>query len=182
MTAVAGLALAALGLGFFALARFEAAGGDTAAGTFAAHVTTVTDGAAYDERLSTFREALEAWKRRPWLGVGIGGFGPFAAALPHLEPGAGWPIVNNIFLELLAETGLLGAAAFSFFILAVIKAGTVPLGTVPKGTLLAGLLAAFVGMLVQYQTFSTLYIMHFWFTVGLTLAASRWYSRTKNEL
>jgi len=29
-------------------------------------------------------------------------------------------------------------------------------------------------MLVQYQTFSTLYVMHIWFTIGLLLAVSRY--------
>jgi len=36
--------------------------------------------------------------------------------------------------------------------------------------IMVGLLAAWVGVLAQYQTFSTLYIMHVWFLVGLLIA------------
>jgi len=31
-------------------------------------------------------------------------------------------------------------------------------------------LAAFVGILVQYQTFSILYIMHIWFVIGMLIS------------
>jgi len=31
-------------------------------------------------------------------------------------------------------------------------------------------LAAFVGVLVQYQTFSILYIMHIWFLIGFMIS------------
>jgi F0F1-type ATP synthase assembly protein I len=34
-----------------------------------------------------------------------------------------------------------------------------------------GLSASFVGIFVQYQFFSTFYIMHVWFALGLIMAA-----------
>ncbi len=37
-------------------------------------------------------------------------------------------------------------------------------------SLLVAFLAAFVGIVVQYQTFSIIYIMQVWFTIGLLIA------------
>ena len=37
-------------------------------------------------------------------------------------------------------------------------------------TIMVALLAAFIGIIVQYQTFSTLYIIHVWFLIGLMVA------------
>jgi hypothetical protein len=36
--------------------------------------------------------------------------------------------------------------------------------------ILVGTLAGFIGILVQYNTFSILYILHVWFTIGLLIA------------
>jgi hypothetical protein len=35
---------------------------------------------------------------------------------------------------------------------------------------LSGVFVGFIGILVQYNTFSILYIVHIWFTVGLLIA------------
>jgi len=60
------------------------------------------------------------------------------------------------------------------FIAAVLRAGAAePQGSDPsdpREAVRIGALAALIGMLVHYQTFSTLYIMHVWFTIGLILA------------
>ena len=159
-------------------AEFNATPG-TLADTFVKHVSTLTDGAAFVERLQTFNSGFEAFRLHPFLGVGIGGYGPFVASISHLKPDAGWAIVNNEPIELLAETGLIGLALFIAFLFAAFRAGTQ--GSDPSDPTVEAVriacVAALVGMIVQYQTFSTLYVMHIWFTIGLMLAAA---GRNKN--
>jgi O-antigen ligase len=147
----------------------------TTLGSFVAHVTNVESGAAVVERLNTFSSGFAAFRSSPWIGIGIGGYGPFTAVYPWQEPDAGWAIVNNEPIELLAETGIVGLAFFLAFLIAVFRTSSGTLGSDPDlKAIRIGALAALIGMLVQYQTFSTLYVMHIWFTVGLLLAASRY--------
>lgn len=167
-----GVGLAAAALGVFLLGRFVSPTLTSVPETFFRHVTTITDGAAFDDRAATFTGALDAWRRHPWIGVGFGGYGPHVAAFAFDAPDAGWPIANNETLELLAETGLIGLAAFIIFLFALFR-GARKSPTDGADAIRTACIAALVGMLAQYQTFSTLYIMHVWFTIGLLLASSK---------
>lgn len=173
----AAISLAALALGVLLLGRFFSPTGQTVPEIFFQHVTNVTGGAAYDDRAQTVSAALDAWRRHPWIGVGFGGYGPFVSPFPFAAPDSGWPIVNNETLELLAETGLVGLLAFAVFLWTLF--GEALRARKHDGTqddarsaVRSACLAALCGMLAHYQTFSTLYIMHVWFTIGLLLAAS----------
>lgn len=173
----AAIGLAALAIGVLLLGRFFSPTGQTVPEIFFQHVTNVTGGAAFDDRASTISAALDAWRRHPLIGVGFGGYGPFVSPFPYAAPDAGWPIVNNEPLELLAETGIIGFSAFLIFLwtlfeeaLQARKRGETQ-GDV-RSAVRSACLAALCGMLAQYQTFSTLYIMHVWFTIGLLLASS----------
>lgn len=173
-----GVGALAVALGVLLLGRFFSPTQATVTETFFRHVTTLTDGAAFDERAQTITAAFDAWKRHPWIGVGFGGYGPSVAAFAFEAPSSGWPIANNLTLELLAETGILGLAAFIIFLFFLFrgalkqKQGSDPGGSDPTGVIRTACIAALAGMLAQYQTFSTLYIMHVWFTIGLLLAVS----------
>ncbi len=141
--------------------------------TFTQHVLNVFSGPSFEERVLTIESARAAFWHSPWVGVGPGGFGPFVAAHPLVRPEGGWPIVNNETLELLAETGLVGflSIAAALLILIVRSVKTLRTRTHPAlRTAHIGLFGALLGVLVQYQTFSTLYLMHVWFLVGLLLA------------
>lgn len=171
----AAIGLSALAIGVLLLGRFFSPTGQTVPELFFRHVSDLTGGAAFDDRASTVSAALDAWRRHPWIGVGFGGYGPFVSPFPYAVPEAGWPIVNNETLELLAETGLIGLIAFAIFLWTVFRealrarrrddAGD-------RGAVRTACLAALCGMLAQYQTFSTLYLLHVWFTIGLLLASS----------
>lgn len=177
--------IAAVALGVLLLGRFFSPTLTSVPETFFRHVTTLTDGAAFDDRARTISDAIDAWKRHPWIGVGYGGFGPSVSAFPHIPPDAGWPIVNNGTLELLAETGVIGLVAFIIFLVTLLlESGRrrrhlrsnplVAEQVSPKAdteAIRVACIAALLGMLAQYQTFSTLYIMHVWFTIGLLLAS-----------
>lgn len=175
----------AVALGVFLLGRFFSPTLSSVPETFFRHVTTLTDGAAFDDRTQTISAAFDAWKHHPWIGVGYGGFGPHVSAFPYTPPDAGWPIANNETLELLAETGVIGLLAFIIFLVTLLlESGRrrrhlrsnplVAEQVSPKAdteAIQAACIAALLGTLAQYQTFSTLYIMHVWFTIGLLLAS-----------
>ncbi len=125
-------------------------------------------------RLATFQQAIQAWQIAPWTGIGLGNFGPYVASYPDEKPESGWQIVNNEYLELLAESGAIGLTMVFLMLLILFcrsvlayRAATDPF---LKATML-GLLAAFVAIFAQYNFFSTFYIIHIWFLFGLMTAA-----------
>ena len=140
---------------------------------FTDHVRNLFTGASYEERVQTFDVALRAVRERPWLGVGPGQYGPYASINPSHEPKDGWKIVNNLPLELLAETGIIGFGAIlvAWGMLIVRSVRAIRRAPTPlTRALIVGALAAFIGTLVQYQTFSIIYIMHVWVGIGLLIA------------
>lgn len=150
------------------------AGKEKAIETFLTQATNIARGPAVKERTSTYEEAWKLFKDHPWFGIGVGNFGPMYAPHTQIMPEKiGWPIVNNEFLEILAETGIFGFLSFLAFII-VLVVYSIRVIRLAKDSyiriILIGLLIAFCGILVQYQTFSTLYILHIWFLIGLMVA------------
>lgn len=139
---------------------------------FVTHSKNIFTGSSYEERVQTFTAAYYIWLDHPFFGNGPGSFGPLTASHPLIEPSQGWKIVNNEYLELLAETGIFGLSAFlvilMILILRTLKAIIQTQDQFLKA-LLVGFLATFVGILLQYNTFSVLYIMHIWFTISMLL-------------
>ncbi|MBU2236340.1 O-antigen ligase family protein [Patescibacteria group bacterium] len=140
---------------------------------FKGHVVNAFYGAAYSERVETLEIAMDGYYQHPWIGVGVGGFGPYASVHPYVEPSDGWNIVNNESIELLAEVGILGLLSFivmfAIVIFRSIKAIQVTKDSYLRAIMI-GFLAVFIGIFAQYQTFSTLYIMHVWFVIGMMVA------------
>jgi O-antigen ligase len=140
--------------------------------TFTAQATNVETGASVSERAQARRDAWEAFRESPLTGIGAGNFGTWAHARnPEISKDA---IVNNEPLELLAETGVFGFAAITAFVLAILRrswrAFRSGQGSEEERVWLIGLTAAVIGFAVQYQTFSTLYVMHIWVALGLLVA------------
>ncbi|MBM2820667.1 MAG: O-antigen polymerase [Candidatus Berkelbacteria bacterium] len=139
---------------------------------FIGHVTLgdLNRGESIQGRLATFRRAMQAYVESPIIGVGIGNYGPWNKFYPDATPKIGWDIVNNQYIELLAETGIVGVSAFGLIIIVLIwrtfsalkKAKDIFLKSV-----LIGFFAALVGVLIQYNFMSTLYIIHIWVLIGL---------------
>lgn len=141
---------------------------------FIKQATTYSKGVGVKERFTTYKEAWSMISEYPLLGGGVGNFGPYASAAPDFQPKNGWLIVNNQFLEIWAEEGIFGLISFVLLIFILIlrsvKALVFKNAHSHLKTLLAGLLIAFIAIIVQYQTFSTLYILHIWVLIGLMIA------------
>lgn len=166
------LIVAVLGLVYwgvtFALSQSEARAGRE----FFGHVSLndLYEGESVQGRLATFQGALNIYRRDPILGIGLGNYGPAVKYYPTYPPETGWDIVNNQYIELLAETGLFGLITFLSIFIVLIWRSILAIRTAKDPFLQAttiGLLAALCGTLVQYNFFSTLYIIHIWVLVGL---------------
>lgn len=125
-------------------------------------------------RLESWYQAIDLWKGAPILGIGPGNFGPAILGYPAQRPPRGWPIVNNEYFELLAETGAVGLALFLLFCAALLwrswRAYQLARDDPEMRAVVVGLTAAVVGILVQYNFFSTLYINQVWLSFGLLMA------------
>lgn len=123
-------------------------------------------------RLEKFSQAVEAWESKPLLGIGLGNFGPYIKQYPVQKPDAGWDIVNNEYLELLAETGTLGLASVLVLLIVTFARSLVAYHRANDEylkALLVGLTAALVAIFAQYNFFSTFYIIHIWVLFGLVI-------------
>ena len=137
------------------------------------------------ERSMQYRYAWWLFTERPWLGIGAGGFGEYwslgiAEGWTWNEtplPSVAMPWVHNLELEVLCETGIIGAAAF------VLCIGHAILGCVrgvrrgPEASTLAravlgsGLVFLVIG-LVDLSFIKDWVRVVFWLGLGLAAAAA----------
>lgn len=120
-------------------------------------------------RFATFREAARIFSDQPIQGVGYGMFG--TVSNEGKDEITVNPIVNNLPLEILSETGLLGLM-LSLWVLAVV---VVTARQAMRTSYWYGLAvsSALLAILVQYQFLSTLYIIHVWVALGMLAAVAR---------
>jgi O-antigen ligase len=131
-----------------------------------------------DDRTRNRTLAWQAFKQNPVIGLGPGGFDMYAKEAYAGYQQAPRVIVNNQPLELLAETGLIGAMTLLAFFGSLLYAVWQYLWPrYQKGLMsdsrtvwTAGLTVYLAAAAIQYQTFSTLYIMHIWVAIGLLMA------------
>lgn len=144
------------------------------------HATSISDWSSR-ERLMTWGAALKAFRESPLKGLGIGQFGPYWAGYPYQMPSLGWQIVNNQPLELLAETGVFGFLFVLLFFLYLVFQQF--LGCKSKEAIICslslGYLFGLLGLMIQWQFFSTLYIVYLFVFFALSLANSFYAHREK---
>lgn len=118
------------------------------------------------ERLGTYNAALKAFYEKPIFGVGPGGFGKYYFEKNNgNDPNQGTQTVNNEYLEILAENGALGTIAIAIFWLSLLIYGIKKYIQVADGfkkSITLGLIAATIAILVQYNFFSSLYVIYIW--------------------
>lgn len=162
--------------GVTALTNKKPHSGSQAVDSYVHQSTHITSGAgsADSDRVVDRRLALRAFKARPILGQGLGSFGTYAKRVDPIDYPASVnsPTVNDEYLEVLAETGVLGLLALTGFVITlgvrVVNTLRQPLDT-PTRLWLWALVAAGVAIGIQYYAFSTLYIMSIWVMLGLLM-------------
>ncbi len=114
---------------------------------------------------------FKAFKENPIKGVGAGNFGPWLGEQGF--PDRTRP-VNNEFLEILAETGVLGGVPIGLAVIFIIGSFIRSIRKVGQDlrlkSWLVGMFGVFIAFGAQYMTFSTLYIIQVWVMIGLLLA------------
>jgi len=122
------------------------------------------------ERLAHWQSAVEMWRAHFWTGVGLGGYGP---AYPEFAL-INWPLAlghaHNIYLNMLAETGLLGLTVYLFlwgWIFGQTWRATRRASGMARGVAV-GLLGAWTQLAV-HQFFDNLYVNNVHLLVGLLL-------------
>lgn len=123
-------------------------------------------------RLSSVSEAIIDWQAHPIIGIGMGNFGGSQNGYDSYDLRTR-NIVNNEFAELLAETGIIGFISFVLLLVMVLARSFYVVNHARDKKLVALTLTitvAFIGMLVQYNFFSTLSIIHIWVMIGLIVA------------
>jgi putative inorganic carbon (HCO3(-)) transporter len=122
------------------------------------------------ERLAHWQAAIDMARAHPWLGVG---FGNYEAAYPHYRL-MNWihPLghAHNYYLNIMAETGLLGTAAYLFFWAAVIGQSVRQIGRLgwPWRGVALGLLAAWAYLSVHHLV-DKLYVNNIYIHLGTML-------------
>ncbi len=137
--------------------------GTTSLKQFIKHSTTGSDFSGVD-RANTRAIAIEAWKTSPLIGIGLGDFGTY---MMKNQGGDERQIVNNETFELMAETGLLGLLVILGFL-------GIQIWQAVKGWVmdrqklwwLGAQIGIFLGILVHWQFFSTLYTIPIWVLLG----------------
>ncbi|MFZ5364656.1 MAG: O-antigen ligase family protein [Patescibacteria group bacterium] len=150
-------------------------------GNFVYHATHPFEGSAFSERKETFAFAWQMFKEKPLFGYGPGSFGVLAP-LKQWEVRENWKIVNNLYLELLAESGIFGflamAAFFVYLLFLIFKSWKHTEDKLLK-ILYEGFFLVILGILIQYNTFSVIYLPYVWITVGLAIACLKMCRQSK---
>jgi putative inorganic carbon (HCO3(-)) transporter len=124
------------------------------------------------ERLAHWQAGIRMFNSAPWLGIGIGNYGTAYArfALPHWYAALGH--AHNIYINFLAEMGLLGALAFAVLWVGALivsfrasRAGEGLLRALALGLL--GTLA----YLTVHNLFDNLFVQHLQLVLALLLGA-----------
>ncbi len=134
--------------------------------------TEITDeNFAVLERVAHWQAGWRMFQDRPWLGVGIGNY---AVAYPAYAPPYWYePLghAHNVFVNFLAETGILGAGAFAVFWLGIGLAAwrrVARLKGYPQALAL-GVLGTWIYLTV-HNLFDNLFVQHLQLQLALLLA------------
>ncbi|MCB9003600.1 MAG: O-antigen ligase family protein [Ardenticatenaceae bacterium] len=122
------------------------------------------------ERLAHWQAALGMARDNLWLGVGFGNYEPVYPDYRLINWAAPLGHAHNYYLNLLAETGVLGLAAYVLFWTAVFWQNIVLLRRLnwPQRGLALGLLAAWTALAV-HQLVDKLYVNNIYIHLGVML-------------
>jgi len=148
--------------------------------TIMERLTLIQDSASIRGQL--WHEAFSIVEDFPLLGTGLNTYSRVAPAYKVFDGGGGYP--HNSFLQMTAETGLLGLGAFLWILVEFFKWGCRLLKRQTR-TLVAGMLAGILAFLIQSFVDTNLYslplIVMFWFMLGLTVAANNVFAQVRTS-
>jgi O-antigen ligase len=151
------------------LSEHHSAKAQQAVTNFSHQAINLSSGESVVGRTVTRKLAVKAAESSPLLGIGPGNFGYYAnQQMPDKFPTTD-VIVNNEPLEILGETGIIGFLAIAGFAIYVVLVAWRQIKHLQGWERIwaVGLSLALLGIIIQYQTFSTLYITYIWVVVGL---------------
>lgn len=129
------------------------------------------------ERWGLWRAGFRMFKEHPLIGVGLGNFSflynrykPEDAIYLKYHP-----VIHNLYLEILVETGLLGFSAFVFFIVSLLRVFIRKARSIrdhSDSILFFGLLSCLAGMAFQFNLYGGKTLNYLWILLGLTAAAA----------
>ncbi len=147
-------------------------------------------------RFSYWQAAYAVYQQHPWLGVGLGNFAFYFAHAVHpkplggldtellkvLLPGSGYGLVTpkNLYVRLLAETGLVGFVAFMAFWQGVFREGVRLFVSGGEESFWGlGAILGFAALLLYGLSFGSFAVASMWVFLGLVTAAAlvAWGSR-----
>lgn len=162
---VTGIILAVVAAVAISLSLIAGLDGKAALRNFLGHaqVNDVSTGESIPSRVNNYEIAGQLIVLKPIFGHGPGSYAvkaPQISNFPWLSK-----IVNNEYFELIVETGFIGLFLFLLFILTafneVATRYRITKNQENKGTILA-LICGAAAILIQYNFFSTLYIIYIW--------------------
>lgn len=125
-------------------------------------------------RFNLWKEALVVWKRAPLTGSGLNTYARVSPKNGTFAESGVYP--HNCYLQMAAETGLLGLGSFLWFLVAFFQAG-LRYWERCRDFLLLGLMCGILAFLVHSFVDSNLYQLQlavlFWFMLGLAVAVMR---------
>jgi len=136
--------------------------------------TSVGEG---DERSAARKKALSILNENKSsfiFGIGPGQFGPYVQN--NSTSTYGWTIVNNLTIELLLETGVVGLLLITVFIIVMgFKSFFMYKDTKDEYVVLVilGTWMYLLSQAIQVQTYSTLYIFVLWVPIGIIMGVLR---------
>lgn len=121
-------------------------------------------------RLMLLEQGWEVFKAHPWLGIGWGEFAWYNFNVTEAYPGLKglWGNVHNIIMQLLAETGLVGALGFVLCMLYWLREQWLGELTLEKWWLLALLSILGVHSLLEYPLWYTHFLAYASVLLGLS--------------
>jgi len=135
--------------------------------------------ASITDRFDFWRQAIEVWKTSPWIGVGAFGFAPTVYAIENLDRAHSLDIhVHNLFLSMLAEFGIVGAALLALALLLLAHRLHRARRELTASDALLLLLLAMVGVhsLLEYPLWYTFFLIPSALALGL-LVRPEWAAR-----
>jgi len=144
---------------------------------YAQHVTSVIEQGCGSGRINFWKKAVSIIRESPVFGTGLN---TYSRILKRDPDKATWWYAHNCYLQMTAETGLIGLASFLWMLFVLFRHGFNGCHQIKDLwplTFLQGTIAGLSGFLVQSFFDNTFYTVQLgilmWFFIGLLVAVTR---------